>query len=139
MSNQNKWLWGLRIIALACIIALAVLTVNLIHSPGVRAPLLTMLGGVTIVMTLYPPRTIAIQDLAQDLFTVIGTGIAISGGIYWLFDASQTVAADKRPLILSLTYSLMLILVTYLFVSMLIVIVANWGRIKTGVQRKLRR
>ena len=139
MSGQVKWLLGLRVVVLACIITLAALTVSLIDSPGVRAPLLTMMGGVTIVMTLYPPRAIAIQDLAQDLFTVVGTGIAVSGGIYWLFDASQTVAADKRPLILSLAYSLMLILVTYLFVSMLIVIVANWGRIKTGVQRILRR
>ena len=139
MTSQDKWLLALRIALLACIITLAATTINLIHSPGVRAPLLTMMGGVTIVMTLYPPRTIAIQDLAQDLFTVIGTGIAISGGIYWLFDASQTVAADKRPLILPLAYSLMLTLVAYLFVSMLIVIAANWGRIKTGVQRKLRR
>ena len=134
MTRQDISLLGLRLVLLSAIGALVYLTIGEIESSGVKAPLLTMMGGATIVAIIYPPRSITIHDLAQDLFTVVGTGIAIAGGVYWLDDAVQTTSADKLPLISFLVYSLTLILGIHLIASPTIAITANRDRIKARMR-----
>ena len=126
---------------LTCIITLATLTVNSIASPGVRAPLLTMMGGVTIIMTLYPPRVITILGIAQDIIAITGTGIAISGAFYWLTDAAQKAAADDFQLSFSLATLLFLLLGLYGLLT--IPILANssgiWQAVRTAIRKIIRR
>ena len=126
---------------LACIITLAILTVNSIASPGVRAPLLTMMGGVTIVMTLYPPRVMTTLGIAQDIIAVAGTGIAIAGAFYWLTDAAQKAIADDFLLSYSLAGLLFLLLGLYGLLA--IPILANssgiWQVVRTAIRKIIRR
>lgn len=141
MTNQDKWLLALRFIMLACIITLAALAVNMIDSPGVRAPLLTMMGGVTIVMTLYPPRVMTILGVAQDIIAIVGTGIAITGAFYWLTDAAQKTTADDFLLSFYLAALLFLILGLYGFLTIPILSDSSglWQAVKTVIQRIIRR
>ena len=141
MTNQDKWLLGLRLIMLACIVTLAAMTVNLVASPGVRAPLLTMMGGVTIVMTLYPPRVMTVLGIAQDIIAVAGTGIAIAGAFYWLTDAAQKATVNDFLLSYSLARLLFLLLGLYGFLTIPILSDSSglWKAIKTAIRRIIRR
>ena len=130
MNSQDKWLLGLRVATFLCIIVLFVAAVGSIAPDGVKAPLLTMMGGAAIVLALYPPRSLAVQDIAQDFIAIVGTGIAIFGGRYWFEDAIQNVPVDMLSTVSFLSTFLVLILFFYLLVSMLIVVVANWDRMK---------
>ena len=137
MTIQDKWLWALRIIVLACIITLAVMTANLIDSPGVRAPLLTMMGGATIVMTLYPPRVSTMLEIAQDIIALVGTGIAIAGAYNWLVDATQKSIAGDFLVSFSLAALLVFLIVLYVVLSMLIL--ADWHGIKQALKVAVRK
>ena len=137
MTSQDKWLLGLRIVLLACIITLAVLTVGVIDPAGTKAPLLTMMGGVTIVMTLYPPRVIELPDLAQDIIAIVGTGTAITGAFYWLIDAAQKGSVDNLLWSFYLAISLILMLGVYMALSMLIL--ADWNRVKQTIKMAARK
>ena len=130
MTSQDKWLWGLRIATFLCIIVSFVASVGSIAPDGVKAPLLTMMGGATIVLALYPPRSLTVQDIAQDFITIVGTGIAIFGGRYWFNDAIQNVSVDKLSTVSFLSSFLILVLLIYLPVSMLIVVISNSDKIK---------
>ena len=49
---------------------------------GVRAPLLTMIGGLIIVVVLFPAR----KPTFSDIGVILGTGIAVLGSYYWYKD-----------------------------------------------------
>lgn len=137
MTTQDKWLLVLRIIVLACIVTLTALTVGMIVSPGVRAPLLTMMGGATIVITLYPPRVSTIPEIAQDLIALVGTGIAIAGASNWLIDAAQESVGDDFRVPFSLAALLMFLVVLYVVLSILIL--ADWDGIKQTLRVAVRK
>ena len=136
-SRSDKALLWIRIAMVMLIGVLVFSTVNWINSAGVRAPLLTMMGGATIIMTLYPFRSIAMQDIARDVFTVIGTGIAIAGGFFWLIDAAQEGTVDDFLRSFYLALSLMLLSLIYVVISMLTI--ADWHGIREAIRKVTRR
>ena len=121
MTNQDKWLLGLRIVVLICTIILAALTEGLIYSPGVQAPILTMVGSAAIIMMIFPmdqPRII--QHIVRDTGTILGTGTVMYGGARWLDDAIQRAPGYDVPVASSLAFSLIVLLSVYLIASVLI-------------------
>lgn len=123
----------LRGFMLVCILMLSVAAIGWLSSAGVKAPLLTMMGGVTIIMTLYPPRVFTMQDAG----TFLGTGIAIFGGGYWLIDSIESVRPIEIIRASILAFLLIALLTFHVFVSMLIF--ANWGGIWNGIKAAVRK
>ena len=138
MTNQDKWLLALRIVALACIIVFVALIENLINSSGVRAPLLTMAGSAAIIMMLFPmDRTSTMQNVLRDVGTASGTATVMYGGVRWLEDAVQRGPSYDFLVAWYMMTALMILLGIYLFLSMLSLL--NWGKIKETATRKIMR
>ncbi|MXY45722.1 MAG: hypothetical protein F4Y44_01820 [Chloroflexi bacterium] len=137
MTSQDKWLLALRIIVLAGIVILAALTSGLIVSHRVRAPLLTMMGGATIIMTLYPPRVNKMPEIAQDILALVGTGIAIAGASNWLIDSAQKGTASDFLMSFSLAALLICTILVYVILSMFII--ADWNGIKQATETGIRK
>ena len=117
MTSDKKLLW-LRGIVLVCIAALVVASINIIEPAGMKAPLLTLMGSVAVIITLYPPREIAVQDVG----TFLGTVIIMLGGSYWLIDATQGSSANDVLLSWLLASLLIATLMMHVLVSMTILI-----------------
>ena len=138
MTSQDKWILGLRIIALLCVVTLVALTEGLIYSSGIRAPLLTMVGSATVIMMIFPMnRTSTIPVILRDTGTIIGTGAVIYGGVRWLEDAVQRGPSYDAPVALSVMSSLLFLLVIYLLLSVLTFV--DWGNIIGTAIRKIMR
>ncbi len=131
MASDTMMPW-LRGFMLVCILMLSGATIGWLSSAGVKAPLLTMMGGVTIIMTLYPPRIFTMQNAG----TLLGTGIAIFGGGYWLIDSIERDTVNELPLVSSLAFILIILLAIYVFISTLTIV--NWNAIK-AIMRKIAR
>ena len=131
--TSSKILQGLQIFALVCIAVLATTTVWQMSEAGVKAPLLTMMGGVTIITVLYPTRVVTMRDMV----TLAGTGIVVFGDFYWLIDATEN---NNALLIEALTIFLLLILVLvgYVLLSMLVVLV-DWHTVRDFLIRTIRK
>ena len=133
-SGSNMALLWIRVVMLACIAIMVVAAVSLVAHAGIKAPLLTMLGSVTVIITLYPPRLVTMQNTG----TLLGTGIVMGGGGYWLKDAVERTPAiqlnaDELLVISLLASILMVILIFFVLVSMLTTI--NWNDIKKVIQK----
>ena len=136
MTSQDKWLLGLRIIALICVIAMVTLVEGSIESSGVRAPLLTMVGSTAVIMMIFPmDRTSTVQVILRDMGTIIGTGAVMYGGVRWLEDAVQRGPSNDAPAALSMIALLLFLLGIYLLLSVLTFI--DWGNIIGTVARKI--
>ena len=75
----------IRVIKMAMFISLLVIAGMVICEgveAGVKAPLLTMLGGFTILAVLFPER----KPTFSDIGIIVGTGIALVGSYYWYKD-----------------------------------------------------
>ena len=139
MTIQNKWMLGLRIVVLLCMGALVAATIYLIDSAGVKAPLLAMIGSSFAIVTIYPPRVDTILDLVQDLFSLVGVGIIITGGMYWLIDAVRNISNDGPQLILSVIFFQMFVLIIAIYVFITMLIFADWKGMKEAIKKMLRR
>ena len=129
MTNQDKWLLGLRLIVLACIMLLAALTEWFIHSSGVQAPILTMVGSAAVIMMIFPmDQTSTVQHIVRDTGTILGTGIVMYGGGRWLDDAMQRAPGYDVPVASALAFSVIVVLSVYLIASILI---RTWSAIST--------
>ena len=138
MTSQDKWLLGLRIIALICVVAMVALVEGSIESSGVRAPLLTMVGSAAVIMMIFPmDRTSTIQVILRDMGTIIGTGSVMYGGVRWLEDAVQRGPGYDAPAALSMIALLLFLLGIYLLLSVLTFV--DWGNIIGTATRKIMR
>ncbi len=132
-SDSNKKLRWIRISALVLIPTLFILTVNRIDADSVKAPLLTMMGGVTIIIGLSPPRSITMPDI----FTFAGTGIAIIGSVYWLISATQNSTINDSLWSYFLSVPLILLLFVYAVMSLRTVI--DWKGVRREMRKIMRR
>ena len=138
MTSQDKWLLGLRITALICVIVMVALVEGSIESSGVRAPLLTMVGSAAVIMMIFPmDRTSTIQVILRDIGTIVGTGIVMYGGVRWLEDAIQRGPGHDAPAASSMMVSLLFLLGVYLLLSVLTFV--DWGNIIRRAIRKIMR
>ena len=139
MTIQNRWLLGLRIFVLICIGTLVAVTISLIDSAGVKAPLLAMMGSSFAIVTLYPPRVDTVLELVQDLLSLVGVGIIITGGMYWLIDAARNISNDELQLILSAFFFQMFVFIIAIYVFVTMLIFADWNVLKEAIKKMLRR
>ena len=65
---------------------------------GVKAPLLTMMGGFTALVALFPARKPTIADIGF----ILATAIAVAGSYFWYLDATPN--DDDRTLLLIIPY-----------------------------------
>ena len=133
-SGSDTALRRIRMVMLACIAIMLGVTVFLLAHAGVKAPLLTMMGSVTVIITLYPPSMITMQNTG----TLLGTGMVMGGGGYWLRDAVERSAAIQQNANELLTISLLasfltVLLAIYVFVSMLTTV--DWNDIRRAIRR----
>ena len=137
MTVQDKRMRRLRIVILAFVGMLLVATISMIDSASVKAPLLTMLGGGTIIVTLYPPRTLTVQDAG----TLLGTGIAISGGAYWLIGEMERAPPNELFPVSILASILVVLLFSHISISMLILAdwTVIWNGVRSGIKAAVRR
>ena len=139
MPRFEKILRLYQICMLIPIATLAALTFVWVCEVGVRAPLLTLIGGVTIIISFNPPTNMALRNITQGLLTLVGTSIAILGAFHWLQDATQALNYDDRLLSFIIAAFSLALLSIHLIVSMVILILTNWGNIKEIVRRVMRR
>ena len=71
--NPDRAVFWLRVTILACIAVLFMAAISVAIPAAVKAPLLTMMGGATIITALYPPEEITIQGVG----TLVGTFILL--------------------------------------------------------------
>ena len=115
---------------LVCIFILSVATIGWVSSVEVKAPLLTLMGGVTIIVTLYPPRV-------QNAGTLLGTIIAIFGGGYWLIGEMESAPVSELRPVTNVASIMTILLIVYIVVSTLSIV--NWNAVKTAMRRLARR
>ena len=128
MASDKVIPW-LRGFVLVCIFILSVATIGWVSSVEVKAPLLTLMGGVTIIVTLYPPRAFTMQNAG----TLWGTITAIFGGAYWLIGEMESApVSELRPV--TIVASIMtFLLIVYIVASTLRIV--NWNAVKTAMRR----
>lgn len=118
---------------LVCIFILSVATIGWVSSVEVKAPLLTLMGGVTIIVTLYPPRAFTMQNAG----TLLGTIIAIFGGGYWLIGEMESAPVSELRPVTNVASIMTILLIVYIVVSTLSIV--NWNAVKTALRRLARR
>lgn len=142
MTKQDKWLLGLRVVALLCIAALVILTVVQLDSAGVKAPLLAMMGSSFAILTLYPPRVITILGIFQDVISLAGAGIVIAAGRFWLIDAISNGSIDRLQMDLSLAYFQLLLSVIFIYIALsliVLLVLADWSPAIAAIKKIRRR
>ena len=128
MTNQDKWLLGLRIIVLLYFLAAALMTAVVLDDNGVRAPLLTLTGGAVIIVVLFPIKVTTIENVSISAGTTLGTAIAAIGGAgTWFLDATKG-ETDIEFLIFQITLAL---LAVYLFISLIIFALTIYNLLKS--------
>ena len=120
MTNQDRWLRRFRIGAFIVIITLMASAIGGVGPVGINAPLLTMIGSATIIITLFPISRGALTT--QNVGTVSGTAIVMLGGGYWLFDALQKNPIDDAQLLWAqaILSALISLLLAYPILSLII-------------------
>lgn len=106
-----RWVTKTRLIVVAVLSVAALLGVASEADAGVKAPILTFIGGAVVVTWLLPLR----RPEWRDAIVVIGTAIATVGSWYWLIDATN---GDPSPLVISLMGSVVLAVVLLVSVFM---------------------
>ncbi|MDE2686058.1 MAG: hypothetical protein OXI16_00970 [Chloroflexota bacterium] len=137
--NSERIVQALRVVTLLCIGTLVAVTITQIGSSGVKAPLLTMLGGVTIITVLYPNDAVpyARSYNARLLSTLAGTGIVVLGDFFWMLDETQS-NNSLRLEALAIFLPLTLILVVYMCLSM-VILHTNWLSVGSIIRRVILR
>ena len=120
--NSNRIVLVIRIGVVLCIAVLVGITVVGMISPGLKAPLLTMMGSATIIVALYSSNPQAVTW--QNVGTILGTTIVMSGGGYWLIDAASNSSDFEKELSAWLTGFILFFLGIHIFSSMLIPLTA---------------
>ena len=118
---SDKAVPRLRGLVLVCLFILSVATIGWVSSVEVKAPLLTLMGGVTIIVTLYPPRVLTMQNAG----TLFGTITAIFGGAYWLIGEMESALVSELPLITFIAFSMTILLIVYVIASTLRIVNRN--------------
>ena len=110
-----------RLVVAAILLLAALLAMGLDTDAGVKAPVLTFIGGAVVVTWFLPVR----RPEWRDAIVVIGTVIATAGSWYWLMD---TTDGDPTVLVFALTGSVVLAVVVLVFVFMV------WAFTRTSVE-----
>ena len=85
MTNQDKWLLGLRAGMLLSYIVMAFVTAFIISiENSVRAPLLTLMGTSSLILVLIPANL-----TITNIGAIVGTAIVMGGSGAWFVDATQ--------------------------------------------------
>ena len=101
------------------------------YGAGVKAPILTFLGGAMVVVWFLPSR----RAEWRDVIVVLGTGVATVGSWYWLMDAT---VGDPDPVILPVLASVMFV-ATVLVVIFIVRIFERRSDYPVGERREIER
>ena len=106
--TSSKTLSRLRALALLYFLVAACATLLTPVGNGVKAPLLTLMGGASIVVVLFPLEFRRITSIG----TALGTVIAMFGSGTWFADATQGQPASIIEFLFPITITLTSIFVT---------------------------
>lgn len=124
--TSNRILDWLRIGALLYFVAAACATLLMPVGNGIKAPLLTLMGGASIVVALFPLEFRRIASIGAAL----GTIIAMIGSGAWFADATQgeLLLIEARPFGIEMLF-LITIIVTLTFAAISIIL-SMWKAIR---------
>ncbi len=133
-----KWIFRFRISAISILLLAVLLAWSEDSGAAVKAPVLTFIGGVMLVVWLLPIR----RPEWRDAVVVLGTGVATAGSWHWLMDATE---GDPTPLVLSLLGGVIVVVILLFgFLVWLAItrpfgepIDANRRQIERRIQRRL--